>query len=142
MTKEELANTLDGRIYGNEIDQATERAAAAAGLVVVFGASDDLIEFRGAINDEEGGPGKVMLTPKGVLRSRCAEAEECPYFRELEKEAPTIEALWGAEGKDGPTWSYRTTIPHATFNIHDEDEFYCRGIVFELAHLSLGKGAL
>jgi hypothetical protein len=27
-------------------------------------------------------------------------------------------------------WTYSTVIPHATFDIMDADEIYCRGVVF------------
>ena len=54
MTMETLAAILDGREIGSEITKAEADQAKAAGLVVVFGASDDLMEFRGAIYDEIG----------------------------------------------------------------------------------------
>ena len=44
-----------------------------------------------------------------------------------------IEAVWCAPGK--PTWSYETDIPHATFNICEDGELYCEGIVFSIDHL-------
>ena len=54
MTKEELAALINGRKYRHELTDKEEKAAKDARLVVVFGASDDLMEFRGAINDECG----------------------------------------------------------------------------------------
>jgi hypothetical protein len=51
-TKEALARRLNGREYGTEITSDEEAAARKCGLVVAFGAPDDLIEFRGAFNDE------------------------------------------------------------------------------------------
>lgn len=49
MTKESLAAILNGRTYGDEITKEEEAQAKAAELVVIYGASDDLVEFGGAI---------------------------------------------------------------------------------------------
>src|SRR6184192_3824875 len=54
MTKEELAAEINGREYTKEITDAEAKAAKASQLVAMFGASDDLCEFRGAIDDERG----------------------------------------------------------------------------------------
>ena len=43
----EFANRLNGREYGQELTPAEAQRAKEAGIVVVFGASDDLMEFRG-----------------------------------------------------------------------------------------------
>ncbi|MNW22346.1 hypothetical protein D3C71_2237660 [compost metagenome] len=50
-----------------------------------------------------------------------------------QKSAKSIEALWCKE--DGYSWTYKTEIPHATFEVADGDEPYCRGIVFSLTGL-------
>lgn len=133
MTSEELASRLNGRGYGDEITKDEERMAKEAGLVVVFGYSDDGIEFRGAISDEDGAPGKTAITRDGLLQNKCGD-EDCPYFAKLVKASPRIEALW-CEEKDGPTWTYKTDIPHVTFDIQSDDAeegIYCRGMVFRL----------
>lgn len=52
MNKETLATQLNGRSYRNEIEKEEEEIAKDSGLIVIFGASDDLIEFRGVIYDE------------------------------------------------------------------------------------------
>jgi hypothetical protein len=135
MTRLELAALLNGRSYRNEMTKAEEKAARDAGLVVVFGASDDLIEFRGAISDEgdcyEGGT--FSVTRNGLPKSACDQGEECPYFAKLFNDAPKIHADWCAD--DSASWTYRTDIPHATFDIREDDETYCRGIVFAIESL-------
>jgi hypothetical protein len=30
------------------------------------------------------------------------------------------------------TWTYKTDIPHETFEIYDNGKLYCRGIVFSV----------
>ena len=92
--------------------------------MVVHGASDDLIEFRGAIRDEgdcyDGGT--VLFDAKGVLPSwdSASECEESAqeYF-ERKAKARTIEALFAKEGDY--TWTYKTDIPHETFEIVEYD---------------------
>lgn len=134
MTKEELAAALNGREYREEISAAEEQAAKKAGLVVVFGASDDLMEFRGAIYDEIGAyeGGVAHLTSKGLLANKCDD-DGCPYFRESKRGASTITATWGGGGF---SWTYKTKIPHATFEVMEGGEKYCRGIVFSLADVT------
>jgi hypothetical protein len=125
-----LAAMLNGCEYTEEITRELEVEAKKHGLVVVFGGSDDLIEFRGAIHDERGAPGNVQLTSAGLLENKC-EDEGCPYFELEKKKATVIEALWDSEGY---SWTYRTAIPHATFEVLESGEPpYCRGIVFALA---------
>lgn len=131
MTAQELAALLNGRAYGEEISDAEEKQAKDAGLVVVFGASDDLMEFRGAVSDEVGAykGNDAFFTKAGLLRSLCSD-EECPYFAEKQDAATYIAAKWH---DGGIPWTYETEIPHATFDIMEDDEKYCRGIVFALA---------
>jgi len=131
MTRDELAKYLDGREYINEIDTATEIRAKEAGLVVVFGASDDLMEFRGAIHDEIGcyDSCKAYLNNKGLIVNECDD-EDCPHFDRLKKHAIVINGLWCDE--PGICWTFKTDIPHSTFEIMEDGEKFCRGIVFDL----------
>jgi hypothetical protein len=138
-TASEFAASLNGRTRGPELTKDEEAQAKAAGLVVVFGESDDLVELRGAIHDEIGAYDgtTVYLTSAGLVKNECDD-EECPRFKRARQSATTIEALWCAN--DQPwSWSFQTTIPHATFEIHDEGEEFCLGIVFALA--DVGKEA-
>jgi len=137
MNAKELAAKLNGREYLHEITRGEAELAKASGLVVVYGASDDLIEFRGAIRDEGGAPGDVLIDAKGVLPSwdSASECEESAqeYF-ERKAKARTITALWAKE--PGYSWTYKTDIPHETFEIVEDGEPYCRGIVFNIGEIS------
>jgi len=92
MTTQELAKKLDGRQHRDEINEEEESQAKENGIVIVFGASDDLIEFRGAIYDEVGAydGGKAFLTSNGLVENMCDD-DDCPYFKEQLKKAKTIE---------------------------------------------------
>ena len=139
MTAKELAAELTGREVGEEIAMGEERDIKDAGLVVVYGYSDDNVEFCGAINDEVGSydGGTVYLTKTGILEGpacSCAEDCECPYFAKEREKAKTIKAVWHDKG--GPCWTFETDIPHETFTITEDGEPWCIGIVFSVADVN------
>lgn len=136
MTKEELAHILTGRNMGEEISKGEEASAQLNGLVVVFGGSDDLIEFRGAIHDEGScyDGGDVFVTSKGPLPDHdSCDCDFCGYPSAKSK-AKKIEALWCEE--EDYSWTYKTSLPHAKFEIVEDAKPYCRGIVFEVKDLA------
>lgn len=112
MTLKEFAQMLDGREYGHEITKEEETLAKELGFVVVFGYSDDNAELRGAINDEIG------CFDGGVL-----EHEDLP---------DVIYAKW-CDREIDYTWSYKTSIPHETFRIYEDGEYWCIGIVCDIS---------
>ncbi|ABY99361.1 hypothetical protein N5K35_26035 [Pseudomonas sp. GD03651] len=138
MTKEELAAQLNGLEYPTRIPGALIVAAQSAGLVILCGASDDLMEFYGARREEIGcyDGGTAFVDADGVLPDRdCLDGdEELAEYVQRQKSAKSIEALWCKE--DGYSWTYKTEIPHATFEVVEDEEPYCRGIVFALADLA------
>lgn len=130
MNIKEFASKLNGIHYGYPQFSDEEIAMAKVnGFVIVSGASDDLMEFEGAIRDEgdcfDGG--KVYFDRNGVSQDGT-------------KRVNVIEALWcDKEALDDNgnviTWTYKTDIPHETFMIYEDGEPYCRGIVFNIADL-------
>ena len=103
----DFANKLNGRAYLDEMTKEEELLAKELGFVVLFGYSDDNAEFRGAYDDEVGCFGGGRVYQDGDL---------------------FIDACWCSDGAD---WGYVTNIPRATFDIMQDGEVYCRGIVFE-----------
>ena len=137
MTAKEFAEMLSGREYGMEITKDEERQAADAGLVVVYGYSDDNVELRGAIDAEVSAwdGGTVYLTKNGTVDSpACDDADSvyCPYYTAARDSAKKIEAVWG---KGGVAWTFETDIPHETFNIYEDGELFCVGIVLSVEDL-------
>lgn len=132
MDAKELAALLNGREYGEVITKPEADQAKRHGLVVVYGASDDLMEFEGAIYDELSAYNgtTAYLTSAGLLEND-RHNDECPHFAKQKQSAATIEALWAKEGDY--SWTFKTDIPHETFEIVEDGEPYCRGIVFALA---------
>lgn len=134
MTAKELAALLNGRKYGDEITQEEAAAAKEAGLVVVFGQSDDLMEFRGAIDDEVGcWKGEIVyINENGMVSEQLDKCSSCKLFLKNRDTCATITARWN---KCDFPWSYHTEISHETFEIFEDGEKYCQGIVFSLAGL-------
>lgn len=130
MNAKELTNMLNNRSIGNETTEEIEIIAKNNGLVIVFGASDDLIEFRGAINDDAGcyDGGQIPFNQSGLPVNKCYD-DNCPYYAKELNSARLIHAIW-CVGEY--TWSYDTDIPHETFRIMDGEDKYCQGIVFAL----------
>jgi hypothetical protein len=134
MTIKEFANKLDGRETGLETTREELALAEELGFVIVYGASDDLMEFEGAIHDEfccyDGGT--VHLDKEGLFNTYCDD-KDCPYQKNVSPEHKAIKAIW--DGGNGYAWKYETDIPHECFDIFEDGEKYCRGIVFEIKHL-------
>ena len=136
MDAKTAAAALNGCEYGLEGSPQLWSAMKASGLVAVYGASDDLMEFNGAIYDEVGcyGGGTAYLTEAGLMEDK----EPCCIHAENAREkAATIEARWAVDGE--PAWTFRTDIPHETFEVMEDGEVYCRGIVFALADVETYK---
>lgn len=137
LTKETLAAILGGREIGEEISNEECKSAESAGLVVVFGASDDLIEFRGSFCDEGNcyDGGDFQIDANGLLPDfdDCEDEESAADYFKRKSNTKTIKAIW--DRGDGVSWSYETDIPHATFRVMEDGDVYCIGIVFELAAL-------
>lgn len=134
-TMKEFAEMLSDRSVGEEICKDEERRAADLGLVVAYGYSDDNVELRGAIDEEVGAyeGGTICLTKAGLFEEPdCSCTEACPFYSAALKAAKTIKAVWGA---GGVSWTFKTDIPHETFNIYEDGELFCVGIVFSVEDL-------
>lgn len=103
-----------------------------AGLVAVFGESDDLLEFRGAIDEDLGARRgtTAYVTRQGLFRAECVDTR-CPYHLKAKREATPIKALWGEGGTY--QWRIETEIPHLSFILWEFGKPYCRGVIFALA---------
>ena len=137
MTAKELAVKLNDSQYDHieSLVSFISKLAKNNGLVIVYGASDNLMEFRGAIYDEfpcyEGGT--AYLNKDGLISNEYDDPD-CPYYEKLKSKATfKIEAKW-SDNKEY-IWIYKTSLPHETFDIWEGDEKYCRGIVFSIDNL-------
>ena len=126
-----FAEELNGNEYGDEMSKEQITFAKENGIVVVFGYSDDNIEFEGVIHEEypmyDGGnvwfnkegtnfcedDGRAGLTCHDGGRDNCLNKLEC---------------LWCKE-KDY-AWTYNIDVPHVSFDVMEDGEKFCRAIVF------------
>jgi hypothetical protein len=140
MTKEFLASLLNEREYRDEISQHEVAEAQKHGLVIAYGASDDLMEFDGAIRDEVGAHEgtTVMVDKEGILSSWedfCHTEEDEAEYEKYFQRKPNGKEITANWDDDGYSWTYTTDIPHSTFDIMEDGEKYCRGIVFSINDL-------
>lgn len=141
--KEDLAALLQGREYGSEITTAEEAQAKAAGLIVIFGYSDDSVELRGAVHDEIGmyGGGEFSITSEAsIIKEWDADDAQSfdaarEYFRRYALLKVTVNAEWSPSDEE-MSWRYVTNLPHATFDAMEDGEVYCRGIVIAVADIA------
>ena len=95
-------------------------------IVVVYGYSDDNVEFDGAFRDEVGAweGAEIYLDANGPIEPcEC----ECKYYKEAMKNAKKINAFWCLNEW---CWTFKTDIPHEEFEFYAGDEPYCKGLVF------------
>lgn len=137
MEVKELTKILNDCQEGDEVSKEIEQIAKDNNLVIIFGASDDLMELRGAIDDEldcyEGGT--AYFDSLGLIVNKCDD-NNCPYYALMKKSAAKIRSVWCATKEYA--WTYETDIPHETFNVilyGVPDEYYCKGIVFKLSDI-------
>lgn len=139
---QELLRRIHGRQYRNEMLPEDEEFAKKHGLVVIFGASDDLVELRGAVTDEIGAYGGTEFDidfmgvqpewPEGDSKTK---SDAWEYFKRQQFPSTRVLAEW-LDG-DSLSWSFSViqgshveVIGH--FVIYEDDEQYCRGIIIEL----------
>jgi hypothetical protein len=137
MTKEELAAKLNGREYGNVLMQGEARAAGQAGLIIIMGQSDDITSFDGALDDEAGAyygaehlilPGPFLLNEGDDFDADAARQRGwVPPPADL---GVRVSAQWCPHEFPG-SWLITTDAPHACFDIMEDGELYCRGIVID-----------
>ena len=124
-----------------------EFAASLDGIeyLVVFGYSDDGIEFRGAICDElgayDGGTFHIgkdgSVSAKGISEWYVMAAW---YGKTNGKRVYSPLQILDDEGELIP-WTYETNIPHAEFMMYEDGDPYCRGIVFSMDSIRDGGPA-
>jgi hypothetical protein len=144
MTIKEWADKLDGREYGEEVLKDERKQMADEGIIAVFGCSDDLVEYQGALDGEfgawEGTETKLGKTSEGKISVITeGEREKIDELNEMENIeillSPIIErmisifAIWCPDGLE-TSWLIETEIEHETFDIMEDGELFCRGVVF------------
>jgi len=144
MTIQELAQQIDGNQYRNEFPNGETDIAHEHGYLLVYGCSDDLIEFAGFFNDEDycdeghvslvGESGLILKPIQDEMDEESFESEFAQYLED-KKNAVKITANWSPENEDGniiASWTYDTEATHATFKIMEDEDVYCIGLVIDM----------
>jgi hypothetical protein len=132
MTAKEMAARINGREYQNETTKEDCELAKQSGLVIAYGASDDLLELEGAVVDELGawdGTERYINVDEATVFNKDGEdyCEKC--FVRMNK--IKIVARWCPPALN-TSWLVITDNLFEPFDIMENGELYCRGCVFEL----------
>jgi len=142
----EFAAMLHGRDCQPNLTPDELLLAQQKGFVVVYGDSDDRVEFEGAIRAEGYTNPMVKDNPAGVLAlSEDGELldEDSELYGEYVRENRNIIKVFYCS-KDGLNWVFESDIPHETFLTYDGgyneeyadfDDGFARCMVFELSAL-------
>lgn len=144
MKKEELAILLNGRQYVEEMTNEEQLQAKKNGLLVCFGYADYLLKLRGIMYDGTYIYGEGCIFLYKNKDQKIAFLEE-PNYDELseifyQKGLPISLKMLPIKAERYPeelacSWLITTDIPHATFDIYDNEKLFCRGIVLELSDI-------
>lgn len=120
MTKEELAELLNGQDFRYALKQDIVEQASASGLIIICGDSDDLTLVRGARTaDFVTWPGRCfMLDAEGVFPLPDRDTPELQKLLQRFESAKQVSPVWS---NDHPNWRILTNWPHARFMLMDED---------------------
>lgn len=135
MELKEFADMINGRQYDYKMFSKEELELAKENrIVIVCGASDDLIEFEGAITDEgdcwNGGDIYIKAVPAGFILLALPDTEEPE-----EPDGFVFRAKWCEEKDENGVvipWTYDVPFEHETFMVYEDDKPYCRGFVFHV----------
>lgn len=147
ISKERLAEIINGREYREEVTPEIEQVAKASNLVIIYWYSDDWVELRWAINDELWAYNwtdfiiekswKCIATIDQVeemlddsdIEYDTKEILNKIYKEHLEKNSTEVVASYD---EDWYSWVIKTDCPHSTFEIMEEWEKFCKWIVINL----------
>jgi hypothetical protein len=133
MNAQELAALLNGRQYREEMTREEEKFAKTNKLLVLFGASDDLLEFRGVINDEASAwEGTTLYLDNKLNIVNPLDDYELPENFDPRDMKCRIDAIWCPEELDA-SWLIKVNVPSYSFDIMEDDDLYCRGVVIDLS---------
>jgi len=133
MNASEWASLLNGREYGSEMTREEKRKAKSDGVLIFYGYSDDNVEIRGVADEEVSaydGTTIKLLSNGSVMEDHDCDCEYCGYKKVA---SVAVHADWCQI--DGYSWTFRTDVPHSTFDIMEDGEKFCRGIVLDVASI-------
>jgi hypothetical protein len=142
MTVKDWAKKLNGIEYPSDELDRFDLDMKKDGIIVVNGASDDLLDFHGVIHDElgayEGTEVRIASREKGTafIFDKGENRDTAEFNRKEISAMQEITAIWEPveDGKMLASWLIETEIPHETFDIMEKGGLFlfCRGVVFHV----------
>ena len=116
MDIKDFAHKINGFEYpANQLDALSDEAKEN-GFLIIYGMSDDLVEVRGLFIDE-------IDAYNGVK----TKVGTCGV---------TVNAIWRPKDKPNTSWEIKVDCPHETFNIMEDGDIFCIGVVIHKDHLN------
>lgn len=144
-TLKSAAEYFNGWQYPLRLSDDEVAALSSAGLAIVFGESDDLVEIRGAIKDEAcsysnrpfwiGSSGFLPIDEDGELESpedlrtiQDAKRLVSEYDRSLKivVQHDMFDYAWVI------SISEEVAVPHAVFDVFEGSDLFCRALVIQV----------
>jgi hypothetical protein len=143
-TAKQWAELLNGRQYRKELSKDEQAEAASGGMLIAFGASDDLLELRGTDYEEigsyDGGTVDINLQGKAIVREDDIDYQDLVSRGwtppELEKPLFTIDVEWCPSHLE-TSWLITANVPFESFDIMEDEKLHCRGIVVDVKAAAL-----
>ena len=141
---ERWAKLLHGFEYPAREIQEFQQEIAKDGVIAIYGLSDDLLEFVGVINDERGAwkgffgrltKDLTVISEIEYLNSKLWNAENLPFIR----------AIWNPKDLQDniySSWKIETDLPHKEFQILEDGELFCIGIVIDIEDVAKAQSTL
>lgn len=102
------------RVYGEEFTHEEIKQMKEDGIVVVYGASDDLVEIDGAIKEEID---SYIDSKFGYIKNKFVRGKDSNFILDVRHDINNC------------TFWFSTNVMQSTFVVYDEyDEPYCRGV--------------
>ena len=145
MTPQDFAALINRNQYLQELSPEQEDIARRNGFLVVFGQSDDRVEFRGVLYDEDGAYNACTLF-LGVYKDLTVKrihSEQVADVKKYEGDTVKIIAIRVDKNFDGkveaPLWTFSADYPQdkvAEFKVYEDEEVYGNGLVIKIGDLS------
>ena len=137
---DDLVELIGDLEYGDDIPANADKLAETIGAAIIYGYSDDGVMVDGVVSDQGSAydSNTLWLDRKGFLpinedltlqNDEPATVDECREIVKRFDSAVKLKAIWGDTGL---AWRYETEVEHCTFEIREDGEVWCRGIVFLL----------
>ncbi len=147
MKIEEFVKQLNVDEYPFVLTGEQREICKANNWLVVYGYSDDIVEYDGLFHDEtyaDNGKTDIPFDKSGLIQRPDFERYEFELdeydiefekYLERKKNALKIDALWCPDSSC--SWEIQTKVKHHKFNIMEDGEIFCKAIVIDFNDLEV-----